>query len=181
MRIPDEHDKRHWSLRAWSLLITSIICVTRGILYLPPLASGREPLPTGVDYIIAAIPRSFGSWSWQPVWLLGAAWLAVGVGGIWHVASGHRPQWSFLAAEGLMVMWAIGYAAATMFAGSKTAWAQAMLYLILAGYTEIGRRIVPTVRVTPAIVEAKLRHTPDGDLEYLHDGQWVTVRPITAE
>lgn len=181
MRTNDERNRRHWSLRAWGLFLGAIACITRGILYLPPVASGREPLPLGVDYLTALIPREIAGWSWQPVWLLGAAWLAVGVAGLVDIVIGRMANVLFLCMVGLMVGWAIGYLAAGIVSNSYAGYATAAFYLVAAGWTEISRRITPSVRLTPALAESRLRLVNGDQAEWLHDGTWVAINPERTE
>lgn len=162
-----------WTKRAWGLLISSILCVTRGVLYLPPIATGKEPLPLGIDALAALIPSGT---TWQSVWIFGALWFAVGIAGLVDVVRGRHGDAVFLLMVGLFVFWACGYLGATAFLGSRTGWASGMLFFAIAAYTNLFRRLKPTVRITPELITAKLR-VDDDVVYFLHDGEWVEIFP----
>lgn len=171
---------KRWSIRAWGLFVGSLGCVTRGILYLPPSANSHEPLPLGVDAIADTVPSSFGTWSWQPIWLFGAAWLAVGIAGIVAVIRGRRGRILFPLMVGLMACWALGFSLASVFLDSRSGWAQGAFYAVLAAYTALFARIKPAVSVTPSTVEARLRVDRGTDADqffWLQDGRWVEIYP----
>lgn len=171
--------KRRWSIRAVGLFISSFVCVTRGVLYLPPVAtSSSEPLPLGIESLTTLLPRHIWAWEWQPVWLFGAMWLAVGIAGMVDVFRARRGSVLYLFMVGLLTFWAIGYAGSTVFLGSRSGWASGIVFGVIAGYTELFRRMRPSVAVTSASVEARLRIAPATErVFFLQDGEWVEIHP----
>lgn len=167
---------KKWSIRAWGLFLSSLACVTRGFLYLPPVATGQEPLPLGVGALTSIIPAQVGSFSWQPVWLFGAAWLAVGCAGLYEVAKGRAGNRIFLAMIMLMVFWAFGFLGSTLLLGSRSGWVVGFFYLVLAGYTLLFRRMRTPAPATPATVAARIR-VDDDVVFYWHNGEWVEIYP----
>ena len=171
---------RKWSLRAWGLLGSSVICVTRGILYLPPVANPNEALPAGIDALTKIIPAQIGNFSWQPIWLLGAVWLTVGVCGIVDIVRGIRGELVFWIMVALMLFWAFGYVGSTVLLGSRSGWAAGFIFALIAYYTYLFRRMRPALRITPDLIAGRIR--VDNDIVYyLHEGEWVEVYPEVPE
>lgn len=183
-----ERPKR-WSIRAYGLLVASFACITRGVLYLPPLATGKESLPLGIDSIASVVPSSIGGLDWQPIWLFGAAWLIVGICGVGEVLRARRGEILFLLMVGLFTCWTIGFLGATLFLGSKTAWAAGAFYAVVGLNCNLFRRLKPIAPATPQSIEARLRVSPadpddpPGDevwwLQHGEQGrpEWVRIHP----
>lgn len=168
--------RRRWTIRAWGLFISSILCITRGVLYLPPVATGKEPLPLGIGALADLIPSDLGMFYWQPVWVLGALWFGVGVAGLVDVLRGRRGHGVFLLMVSLFVFWACGYLGATLALGSRSGWASGMLFFAIAFYTNLFRRMMPTVKITPELIRERIRVEADV-VYFLHDGEWVEIYP----
>lgn len=173
-----EPHSHRWSLRAWGLFVSSFVCVTRGILYLPPIASSDDVLPLGISDIARLLPDRLWSWDWQPIWLFGAIWFIVGVAGFVDVFRARRGSALYTYMVALFAIWALGYIGSTVALGSPTGWAAGIVFGVIGTYTELFRRMCPIVRVTSSSVETRLRIEPAAERAFWFDDKgWVEIHP----
>lgn len=120
----------------------SLLCIFVGLAY-SPASNLPANLPEFLRIATALLPSATDYWN--PVWVLGFAWLAVGLVGLVAPALHKKPELVYHIQVGLFSYWSLSYCFAWIL-GEPRGWVVGSWFAVLAGATWNFTRVDPPFR-----------------------------------